>query len=86
MKKKKKKGNKVESTHANRDFFFLLFERKKIKNLKTYEWFLEMLHIAVNLSYIFFNKRKLVYIFLIKGIENKGEKKLAKTNFKHWAY
>ena len=63
---KKKKGNKVESTHANRDFFFSFFEKKKIKNLKTYDLFLEMLHIAVNLSYIFFNKRKLVYIFFNK--------------------
>ena len=26
------------------------------------------------------------FFFLIKGIENKGEKKLAKTNFKHRAY
>ena len=47
-----RKGDKVESTHANRasSFFFLFFEKKKIENLKIYEWFLEMLHIAVNLS------------------------------------
>ena len=82
-----KKGNKVESTHANRVFFFFFsfsfFEKKKLENLKTYEWFLEMLLIAVNLSYIFFNKRKHVYIFffLIKGIENKGEKKNSKNQF-----
>ena len=45
------KGDKVESTHANRAFsFFSFFEKKKIENLKIYEWFLEMLHVAVNLS------------------------------------
>ena len=32
------KGNKVESKHANRTFFFLsFFEKKKIENLRTYE-------------------------------------------------
>ena len=36
------KGDKVESTHANRAssfffFFLFFFEKKKLENLKTYE-------------------------------------------------
>jgi len=50
-----KKGNKVESTHANRAFFlfFSFFEKKKIGNLKTYEFPRNVAH-SVNLSYIFY--------------------------------
>ena len=56
----KKKETKF-SQHMQIELIFVLEEaNRESKNL----WVIpRMLHIAVNLSYIFFNKRKLVYIF-----------------------
>ena len=88
------KGDKVESTHANRasssfSFFFFSFffweeENRESKNL----WVIpgNVAHCSKFLIIFFLIKWYLSTFFLIKGIENKGEKKLAKTNFKHRAY